>query len=166
MSFTHRLAQLEDLPAIVDIYNSTITSRAITADLEPVTVAARTPWFQAHDPQTRPIWVVEHDKRVVAWLSFSNFNPRAAYRHTAEISLYVDETMRGYGCGRYLLMQAIAAAPTLHVHTLVGLIFGQNEPSLGLFASCGFVRWAQMPRIALMEDVELDLVIVGRRVDA
>lgn len=33
-------ARLEDLPRIVEIYNSTIESRMVTADLEPVTVEA------------------------------------------------------------------------------------------------------------------------------
>ena len=31
-----RLATLDDLPAIVAIYNSTIAGRMVTADLEPV----------------------------------------------------------------------------------------------------------------------------------
>ena len=37
--YVHRLALRADLPAIVDIYNSTIASREVTADTEPVSVA-------------------------------------------------------------------------------------------------------------------------------
>ncbi|GGC02237.1 N-acetyltransferase [Oxalicibacterium flavum] len=163
-SFSHRLATLADLPAIVDIYNSTIASREVTADLEPVTVDARLTWFHEHAPATRPIWVAEQDGRIVGWLSFSNFHPRAAYRHTAEVSIYVHESMRRHGLGSYLLQQAMEVAPALDVHTLVGLIFGHNARSLGLFERFGFVRWADMPRIAVLDGIERDLVIVGRRV--
>ena len=46
-----------DLPAIVAIYNSTIESRQSTADLQPVTVAERQAWFDAHDGK-RPLLVL------------------------------------------------------------------------------------------------------------
>ncbi|CAN5380241.1 hypothetical protein BH11PSE11_BH11PSE11_26510 [soil metagenome] len=39
--YAHRLARLEDLPAIVAIYNSTVASRQVTADTEPVSVESR-----------------------------------------------------------------------------------------------------------------------------
>lgn len=47
-SFSIEFACKEDLPDIVDIYNSTIAGRMVTADLEPVTVESRIPWFEAH----------------------------------------------------------------------------------------------------------------------
>ncbi|WP_392388724.1 GNAT family N-acetyltransferase, partial [Bacillus licheniformis] len=40
-----RIANREDLPAVVDIYNSTIASRMVTADTEPVTPEERLNWF-------------------------------------------------------------------------------------------------------------------------
>lgn len=48
MSIEMRHATLEDLPRIVEIYNSTIESRLVTADTEPVTVESRTEWFLNH----------------------------------------------------------------------------------------------------------------------
>ena len=52
-------ARLEDLPRIVEIYNSTIEGRMATADLEPVTVEQRVPWFEEHSPDHRPLWVMK-----------------------------------------------------------------------------------------------------------
>ncbi|MDY0930454.1 hypothetical protein [Chryseobacterium sp. CFBP8996] len=40
-----RDAKLEDLEKIVEIYNSTIESRMITADTEPIFVESRYQWF-------------------------------------------------------------------------------------------------------------------------
>src|ERR1700761_4744338 len=91
MSLSYRDATLDDLPAIVAIYNSTVPSRQVTADLEPVSVESRLGWFQAHGPEKRPLWVVEGEGRVIAWLSFSDFYGRPAYSHTAEVSIYLDE---------------------------------------------------------------------------
>lgn len=153
-----------DLPAIVAIYNSTIAGGMVTADTAPVTVASRVPWFRAHSPDKRPFWVDEDaDGAICAWLSFSDFHPRPAYQPTAEISVYVAETRRRCGLADLLLAQAIQRAPAIGVRNLVGLIWAHNEPSLRLFSKHGFARWGRLPQVALLNGVERDLVIVGRR---
>jgi phosphinothricin acetyltransferase len=50
-----RLAQLADLPAIVDIYNQCIPSKHSTGDTQPVRVADRLAWFGEHFPEKYPI---------------------------------------------------------------------------------------------------------------
>ena len=159
--FAYRRAEDTDLPAIVAIYNETIPSRLVTADLEPVSVASRRAWFREHDRPTRPLWVVEREQRVCAWLSFSSFYGRAAYDGTAEISVYVAERARRSGMASCLLRAAVTAAPQLGVRTLLGFIFGHNVPSLALFDRLGYQRWGVLPGVALLDGVERDLVIVG-----
>jgi len=161
---TIRDAVEADLPAIVAIYNSIIPGRMVTADLVPVTVASRLPWFQDHNPARRPIWVAEQDGAVCGWLSFDTFFPRSAYDGTVMIALYVAESQRRAGLGRRLLTRALAHAPKLGVHTVLGYIFAHNEPSLQLFAAFGFERWAQLPGVARLDGVARDLVILGKRV--
>lgn len=161
---TLRDATEADLPAIVDIYNSTIASRMVTADLEPVTVASRKPWFDAHQSPARPLWVLIDDLGVVAaWLSFDTFYARAAYDGTAMVAVYVAPTHRRRGLARQLLLAALDRAPSFGLHTLLGYIFGHNEPSLRLFAAHGFVRWGHLPQVAVLDGVPRDLIIVGRR---
>lgn len=163
-SISHRIARFEDLPAIVEIYNSTIPSREVTADTEPISVESRHAWFAEHTPERRPLWVAEEDGRILGWLSYSNFYGRPAYAGTAELSIYIHESARRKGLGRYFLEHAIVHAPKLGVHTLLGFIFGHNEPSLRLFDRFGFERWALMPRVATLDGMERDLVILGKRV--
>jgi phosphinothricin acetyltransferase len=163
-SISHRIARFEDLPAIVEIYNSTIPSREVTADTEPISVESRHAWFAEHTPERRPLWIAEEDGRILGWLSYSNFYGRPAYAGTAELSIYIHESARRKGLGRYFLEHAIVHAPKLGVHTLLGFIFGHNEPSLRLFDRFGFERWALMPRVATLDGIERDLVILGKRV--
>jgi L-amino acid N-acyltransferase YncA len=56
-----RDATLEDLPSIVEIYNSIIPGRKVSADTEPVSVEQRLPWFYEHDPARRPIRLAEEE---------------------------------------------------------------------------------------------------------
>lgn len=154
----------EDLPAIVEIYNSIIPGRMVTADLEPVTVEDRRRWFEEHTPDRRPIWVLRDGGTVAAWFSFSNFHARPAYSGSAEISIYIAESYRRKGIGKFLIRKAIEESPRLNVHCLIGLVFGHNEPSLALLRSCGFEQWGLLPGVAIMDGVERDLVYMGRKV--
>lgn len=52
-------ATLKDLERIVEIYNSTISSRTVTADLEPVTINSKRKWFDEHSADSRPLWVMK-----------------------------------------------------------------------------------------------------------
>jgi len=162
--FKIRDALESDLPIIVDIYNATVPTRMVTAELEPTTVEARLPWFREHSPDQHPFWVAVSDSCVIGWLDFKKFLPRCAYRGTVEISVYVDEKFRRQGVARHLLEEAIARGPSLGITALVGLIFAHNEPSLKLFERLGFERWGLLPRIARLDNLERDLTIVGRHV--
>ncbi|CAM4356703.1 GNAT family N-acetyltransferase [Saccharibacillus endophyticus] len=157
------LAAFEDLPAIVDIYNSTIAGRMVTADLEPITVESRHAWFEEHEPSRRPLWVMRKNGRVLAWISLQSFYGRPAYNATAEVSIYVDESLRGTGAGSRLLQKAVDESPALGVRTLLGFVFGHNAPSLGLLKKYGFESWGNLPRVAVLDGIERDLVILGLR---
>jgi phosphinothricin acetyltransferase len=159
-----RLATIDDLPAIVDIYNATIPGRTATAQLEPVSVEERGPWFAAHTPDRRPMWVAEQDGEIVGWVGLSDFHERAAYAGTAQVSIYLREGARGQGLGGLMLDHALAEAARIGLTHLVGLVFAHNEASLALFESRGFQRWSHMPEIADMGGVLRDLVHVGRRI--
>lgn len=155
----------QDLPAIVDIYNSTIASRQVTADLEPVSVESRRAWFEEHSPDRRPLWVLKRDGQVLAWASLSTFYGRPAYNGTVELSIYVAETARGTGVGSVLLKHALNECPRLGVSTVLGFVFGHNEPSLRLLRKFGFEQWGFYPRVAVLDGAERDLAVLGLRVD-
>ncbi|WP_013320568.1 GNAT family N-acetyltransferase [Gloeothece verrucosa] len=159
-----RDARETDLATIVEIYNASIPSRLATADLNPITVESRLNWFYDHPPETRPVWVMEIDNIVVGWLSFQSFLGRPAYQCTAELSLYVAPNYKRQGIGQKLLEQAIDKSPRLGLNTLIGYIFAHNKPSLQLFTKYDFQQWGFLPNVAVLDGVERDLIIVGRRV--
>lgn len=158
-----RNAALSDLPAIVDIYNTAIPGRLATADTTPVSVDSRRAWFDAHVPGKRPLWVLDDHGAIAAWASLQSFYGRPAYDATVEVSIYVSQTHLRHGLGRTLIAHILDRCPSLAIETLVGFVFAHNTPSLRLFESFAFERWGLLPRVARLDDVERDLVIVGRR---
>jgi len=157
-------AQMGDLPAIISIYNSTVAGRVVTADLEPVSVDSRLAWFHEHNDHHRPLWVMRSGGSVVAWMSFQSFYGRAAYDGTAEISIYVSEDYRGAGVGSILVEKGIAECPRLGIRNLIGFVFGHNDGSLHLLSKYGFKQWGYLPGVAILDNVERNLVIVGLKV--
>ncbi|MDM5224022.1 N-acetyltransferase family protein [Peribacillus sp. NJ11] len=160
-----RKAELSDLPRIVEIYNSTIASRMVTADTEPVSVQSRVKWFEEHDSESRPLFIITIEGETAGWMSFQSFYGRPAYNSTAEISIYIDDYFRGKGIGQISIQKAIDVSPKLGVKTLLGFIFAHNAPSLKLFSKFGFEKWAHLPQVAELDGIERDLIILGKRVD-
>jgi phosphinothricin acetyltransferase len=153
-----------DLPAIVEIYNEAIRGRVSTAQLDEVSVEQRRPWFRQHSVTSHPLWVAEIEGEVAGWFSFHPFIRRAAYRGTAEISVYVSEKCRRRGVGKALLAKAIQHSSELKLSALLGLIFEHNDPSLHLFELMEFERWGLLPRVARVDGVDRGVVIMGRHV--
>ena len=162
----YRNAKIADLEAIVGIYNSTIASRTVTADTEPVTVESRRKWFYEHDTVKRPLWVVEDTaNNMIGWVSFQSFYGRPAYDTTAEVSIYLESIQRGRGIGRQILLYCIEQAPAYGVRNLLGFIFSHNTASLRLFISSGFEEWGILPGVAVLDGQERSLTIVGKRIE-
>lgn len=155
----------EDLPKIVATYNSTVPSRLVTADLEPVSVESKLPWFNAHNTTDRPLWIVKFNNEYAGWMSFNSFYGRPAYNMTAEVSIYLEEKFRGNGLGNICLQKAIDESKPRGIKNLLGFIFGHNEPSLKLFYKFKFEKWAHLPCVANMDGIERDLLILGLRTD-
>jgi phosphinothricin acetyltransferase len=161
-----RFAQASDLPEIVAIYNASIPGRLATADTEPVTVAAREPWFREFDPARRPLWVLTDSvtEAVDGWLSLRSFYGRPAYAGTVEAGVYTRPPAQRRGIGKALLAHALAAAPALRIRTVLAFVFAHNAPSIALFEAAGFAAWGRLPRVAEMDGIERDLAILGRRI--
>jgi len=165
VNLSYRDAGIEDLPGIVEIYNSTIPLRMVTADTEAVTLESRLGWFEAHTPAKRPLWVVsEGTSRIIGWVSFQDFYGRPAYDRTAEISIYLDNAQRGKGFGKIILQHCIDVCPSFGIKTLLGFIFEHNEPSLMLFRRLGFDDWGTLQNVAVIDGIERSLKIVGKRI--
>jgi L-amino acid N-acyltransferase YncA len=146
-----RLPEENDLAAINTIYNQAIDER-LTADMAPISMAARRTWFIEHDSKTYPVFVYEINNQVVAWLSFSKYRPgRGAFKKTAEISYYVHNHFRQLGIGTKLIQFAKQHAIQYGFKNLLAMVLEWNTGSIRLLKKNGFEQWGLLPRVADFE---------------
>lgn len=158
-----RIAERDDLPAIVAIYNQAVAVQA-TADLDPVSVEQREAWFAAHDPARHPILVAERGEQVAGWASLSPHRPgRRAVRRAVEVSYYVHAEQRRQGVASALLEAALERCPELGCDVVFAIVLGDNEASLALLERFGFDLWGVLPDAADFDGRRVDHVYMGKR---
>jgi phosphinothricin acetyltransferase len=160
VDLVYKDATEEDLPAIVEIYNSTVAGRMVTADTEEVTVESKQKWFDAHS-EVRPVKMISASDQIIGWLSFNDFYGRPAYKGTAEISIYLHPSHRNKGYGSRVLKDGISFCTSLKIKKLLAFIFAHNIQSIRLFQKNGFAEWGHLPDVAEMDGRSYSLKILG-----
>ena len=139
MAIAIRPATEADADAICTIYNQGITDRVATLDTALRTPAERRSWL-ADRGARQPVIVAEAGGAVVGWASLNRFNPRDAYDHVADFSVYVERAWRGKGVGRLLLERLIELARSIGYHKMALAALAHNKAGFALYSSAGFTR--------------------------
>ena len=150
-----------DAAAIGRIYNQGIQDRVATLETEERTPEERRAWLEARGPR-HPVLVVEAEGEVTAWGSLNSFNPRRAYDHVADFSLYVDRAWRGRGVGRRLLDALIARARALGYHKLVLSAFPWNEAGMAVYRRAGFREVGTYREQGLLDGRWVDTIVMEK----
>ena len=161
---TIRPANTADVPDITRIYNEGIRDRLATLETEERTPEERLVWLEARD-QRHPVLVAERAGAVAGWGSLNVFNPRPAYMHVADFSIYVRREARGAGIGKALLAALIERARDLGYHKLVLAAFPHNEAGMRLYAHFGFREVGVYREQGRLDGAWVDVVIMERLLD-
>jgi phosphinothricin acetyltransferase len=156
-----RDAALTDAAALCRSYNQGIEDRIATLETELRTPAERRDWMAARGDR-HPVLVGEIDGGIAGWASLNRFNPRPAYDHVADLSVYVERAWRGRGVGRVLLAALIERARTIGYHKLVLAAFPDNTAGMALYARLGFTRVGVYREQGRLDDRWVDVVVMER----
>jgi len=155
-----RPAQAADLPALLEIYNDAVVHTTASWDLLPWTAVEHAEWYATKAEHGHPVLVAEESGEVLGYAAYGPFRAKAGYAATMEHSVYVRASGQGRGIGRSLLVAIIEAARANGVHTLVGGLSADNDISMALHRSLGFVEVGRLPEVGRKFDRWLDLVLV------
>jgi phosphinothricin acetyltransferase len=133
-----RYATPQDAPTIASIYNQGIEDRVATLETQLRSPEERAQWLAARGPRHPVLVAADETGTVCGWASLNSFNPRPAYDHVADISVYVDRDQRGRGIGHTLLGALETRARDLAYHKLVLAAFPTNTAGLRLYQRHGF----------------------------
>ena len=147
-----------DWPAVRRIYADGIATGNATFETQAPDWDA---WNRNHLPSCR--LVARCNGAVVAWAALSPVSSRACYAGVAEHSIYVDEAHRGLGIGKILLREFVKQTETAGFWTLQSSVFPENRASIAIHLACGFRILGRRKRIAMLDGVWRDTVIVERR---
>jgi len=141
-----RPATSGDAAAIAAIYAHYVRTGVVTFEIEPpdnAEMATRIGHILPH----HPFIVAERDGAVVGYAYASKLYERAAYRWTAEATVYVASGQHRQGIGRDLYRALIAALAEQGFQAVVGKITLPNPASISLHESFGFVRCGVFARV-------------------
>lgn len=101
MNIELRTATVDDAEEILAIYSPYVKNTAVSFEYEPPTIEE----FRERIRKTLekfPYLVAVCDNEIVGYAYAGQFHPRAAFLHSAELSIYLKHDMRGKGIGRKL----------------------------------------------------------------
>jgi L-amino acid N-acyltransferase YncA len=148
----------DDWPAVEEIYAEGIATRLATFE-------TATPTFAEFDADRVPRhrFVAVDEGRVVGWAALSPTSRRDCYAGVVEHSVYVRSDARGRGVGRMLVDALIRSADDAGLWTIQTSIFPENEASLALHEKLGFRVVGRRERIAQLDGVWRDTILLERR---
>jgi phosphinothricin acetyltransferase len=157
-----RDATSDDVAAITRIYNQGIEDRVATLETTLRSPEERAEWMAARGPR-HPVLVAEDDGgAVLGWGSLNAFNPRPAYDHVVDFSLYVAREQRGRGIGDALLGALEERARALGYHKMVLAAFPTNVPGMRLYERHGFVTVGIYREQGMLDGRWVDVIVMEK----
>jgi L-amino acid N-acyltransferase YncA len=148
----------EDWPAVEAIYAEGIATRNATFEIETPT------WAEFDGGRLRNHrFVATEDGRVVGWAALSPTSTRTCYAGVVEHSVYVSVDMRGRGIGHRMMETLLQSADAAGIWTIQTNIFPENDASLALHERVGFRIVGRRERIALLDGVWRNTILLERR---
>jgi L-amino acid N-acyltransferase YncA len=148
----------EDWPVVDAIWAEGISTRNATFETE-------TPSWEVFDATRHAahrLVAVEGDE-LLGWAALAPVSRRPCYVGVAENSVYVAASARGRGIGRSLMESLVASADAGGIWTIQTNVFPENTASVRLHERVGFRVVGRRDRIARLDGVWRDTLLLERR---
>ena len=142
------------------IYNEAVLNTTASFDLQCRDVEYMNDYFSEKEAGDFPILGIVEEGALLGYASYGTFRPRAAYKRTVEVSIYMQKDHRGKGLGQMLLSQLIVKAIEQQYHCMVAAIDAQNHVSIHVHQKAGFSLCGVIKEVGYKFDSYRDLVFM------
>ncbi|MBO6586231.1 MAG: N-acetyltransferase [Gracilimonas sp.] len=142
-----RPVQPEDTYALTDIYNYYILDTTVTFEEEKITPEEIQSRIHKVESSALPWLVAEEQDKKVGYAYATKWKERSAYRHSVEISVYVDHNRQGNGWGTKLYQALFTELQKKDIHLAIGGITLPNDASIALHEKFGMEKVAHFKEI-------------------
>lgn len=167
MTLLVRPSQDGDLGAITEIYAHHVRRSTGTFETEPPSLHEMGQRRADVLAKGLPYLVAAQGPQVLGFAYCNWFKPRAAYRYSAEDSIYLDPAAQGRGIGRLLLAELVRQAEAAGIRKLIAVIGDSaNAGSVGVHSALGFNRVGVLQSCGWKFDRWLDVVMMEKALGA
>ncbi len=162
-----RSSTAQDMPEITAIYAHFVLHSTATFETEAPSEQDMATRRQDVLAKKLPYLVITQgkaDQSEVMGFAYANwFKPRAAYRFSAENSIYLHRDAAGKGLGKLLLAELLTQLERLGIRKVMAVIGGsENLASIGLHKALGFTPAGLIEGAGWKQERWLDLVLMQR----
>jgi L-amino acid N-acyltransferase YncA len=151
-----RTATTEDAEAICAIYNHYVLESTITFE-EAAVIPAEMANRIDDTLQSLP-WLVSEDRAAVHGFAYASaWKGRCAYRHSAEVTVYLDPKFTHRGIGSQLCEGLLAGLRERKFHAAMGGIALPNAASIALHERLGFHKVGHFEQVGRKFDRWIDV---------
>lgn len=145
------------LPELLAIYNYYISNTTVTFHTKEMDIDGMREILFDSDPRFQS-FVIMDGNELCGYCILARFKKREAYDITAEVTIYLKHGYERKGIGTFAVRQLEKIAEQNGFHTLIAIISGENEGSIGLFTSLGYKKCAHYREIGTKFGRLLDMV--------
>ncbi|MFX3634797.1 MAG: arsinothricin resistance N-acetyltransferase ArsN1 family A [Candidatus Pristimantibacillus sp.] len=156
-----RLANIDDIQSILNIYNQGIEDRIATLELETKNIDYMNNWYNDHS-ERYSVLVAELDHVVVGWASLNRYSTRSVYDGVADLSIYIHRNFRGQGIGSSLYTRLESEAIRNKFYKIVLFTFPFNENGQGLYNKMGYRTVGVFEKQGRIDDQFVDVMIMEK----
>jgi phosphinothricin acetyltransferase len=142
-----REVEENDAAALAEIYNFYIQNTVVTFEedgIDAIEFIKRIGKVQSSGYS----WLVaEENGRVIGYAYSSKWNDRAAYKNTAEVSVYLSHTAKSSGWGTRLYSELFSSLRKRSTHVVIGGITLPNPASIALHEKFGMEKVAHFKQV-------------------
>ncbi len=146
-----------DAVSIAQIYNHYILNTTVTFEEETVKADEIARRMSAIDEQRLPWLVAENSSGIQGYAYATRWRSRTAYRHSVEVTVYVDHQSVGIGLGTTLYQGLFQRLRHRQVQVAIGGITLPNEASIALHEKLGMRKVAHFEEVGFKFGRYLDV---------